>query len=139
MVQLAPDVGDSRTAGEIGGSRVVLVGDVVAYCSSGGAWSPALVTRTWAMRDAAPAISLVFISRDAELTDEHGREVERRTLVTHWPGDSRTAGDGDSRTGGEQHGPCWQFLAPQAGDSSDRPVSDSTRTEGERGCGTIHA
>ena len=130
MVQLAPDVGDSRTAGEIGGSRVVLVGDVVAYCSSGGAWSPALVTRTWAMRDAAPAISLVFISRDAELTDEHGREVERRTLVTHWPGDSRAAGE---------NGPCWQFLAPQAGDSSDRPVSDSTRTEGERGCGTIHA
>jgi hypothetical protein len=116
MVQLAPDAGDSR---------VVLVGDVVAYCSSGGAWSPALVTRTWAMRDAAPAISLVFISRDAESTDEHGREVERRTLVTH-----RAAGE---------NGPCWQFLAPQAGDSSDRPVSDSTRTEGERGCGTIHA
>ena len=124
MVQLAPDVGDSR---------VVLVGDVVAYCSSGGAWSPALVTRTWAMRDAAPAISLVFISRDAELTDEHGREVERRTLVTHWPGNSRTGGEV------EPNGPCWQFLAPQAGDSSDRPVSDSTRTEGERGCGTIHA
>lgn len=87
--------------------RQVVISDVVEYTDHYGFKIPALITTAWGecQYDAddslkklvsAPAVNLVYVSRDKNETDSCGRQTSRDTSVVHFMNQSA-------------HGNYWNF------------------------------
>lgn len=59
------------------------VGQAVTFIDEVGKPHNAVVTADWSISEEPGAINLVFVSDDEALTDPYGRQIVRKTSVTH--------------------------------------------------------
>lgn len=65
--------------------REVKVGDAIVFVDEHAVCRPALVTTVWPSMGGlnVPGVNLVLVNPDASYGDTYGRQISRRTSVTH--------------------------------------------------------
>lgn len=58
------------------------IGSAVVYVDPVGQERPAVVTNTFGDEN-CPSVNVVFVCKDATMTDNYGRQIGRQTSVTH--------------------------------------------------------
>lgn len=61
------------------------IGETVVFVDEVGHASPALITAVWEQHpdSPSPSLNLVLVHKDETMKDTYGRQIERRTSISH--------------------------------------------------------